>query len=65
MRESIGEAICSVIYDTLIARFVGEDKDFDFICEPDAIIELREEFHAADDTLTSYTAFPSSKFGLF
>ena len=49
MRETIGEARCSVVEDTLIARFVGEDKVFDFICEPDAIIELQEEFDAAND----------------
>ena len=28
---------------------MGEDEAFDFICELDVIIELQEEFDAADD----------------
>ena len=31
------------------ARFVGEAKVSDFICDLDAIIELQEEFDAAND----------------
>ena len=45
----MGEASCSVVEDALSARFVGEDEGFYFICEFDAIIELQEEFDAAND----------------
>ena len=35
------------------ARFVGEDEVFDIICDLDAIIELREEFDAANGMVVS------------
>ena len=47
----VGEASCSVVEDALSARFVREDKVFDFICELDVIIELQEEFDAADNVV--------------
>ena len=61
----MGEASCSEVQDALSARSVEEDVVFSFICEPDAIIELQEEFDAVDymvKVLTSYTAFISRKF---
>ena len=45
----MGEASCSVVEDALSARFIGEDKVSDSICDLDAIIEQQEEFVAADD----------------
>ena len=40
-----------VVEDALSARFDGEDEVFGFICELDAIVELREEVDAANDMI--------------
>ena len=45
----MGEASCSVVEYVLSARFIGEDDVSDCICDLDAIIELQEEFDAAND----------------
>ena len=47
----MGEASCSVVEDASGAQFVGEDKVFCSICEPDAIIEKQEDFDAVEDNV--------------
>ena len=45
----MGEASCSVVEDSLSARFIREDEVSDSICDLDAVIEQQEGFVAAND----------------